>query len=131
MLEAGEDHDARVRQVRTQLGQRLQAVHDGHREIEQHDVRFEDLGGVDRLPAIGRGADDLEVVFDLQEQGEELAEVRRVVHDKYAVTLRVHRRTPCRMRTLRVGPSDPRGECPSRPTYPSVARYYRSGRVTS
>ena len=66
-------------------GQRLHAVHHRHREVQQHDVGLQALGHVDRLLAVGRRADDLEVVLGVEQQGQQLAQVGGVVDHEDAV----------------------------------------------
>ena len=65
--EAGDDqHPGRVGQL-AQSAQRLDAVHAGHLDVHQDDVGPQFLGAGDSLGAVGRLADDLDVVLDLQE----------------------------------------------------------------
>ena len=53
-----------------QVGQRVDAVAAGHDDVQQHDVRIERAGALDRLLGVRGLADDLEVVLGLEQQPE-------------------------------------------------------------
>ena len=61
-----------------------EAVHAGHRQIEQHEAWAEPPGLDDRLLAVGRLADDVEAVLP-EERGQRLARERVIVSDQDAL----------------------------------------------
>jgi signal transduction histidine kinase len=78
-----EDDDLRLRRRLTDLRQGREAVHAGHREVEEDDVGPEARREVDGLRSLVRVADDVEAV--LREQGlEGLSRQRMVVDDQDA-----------------------------------------------
>ena len=60
----------------------LDAVHAGHADVHQDHVRPQVVGALDRLGAVARLADDLEVVLGLQEEPEAGADEFLVVDDQ-------------------------------------------------
>ncbi len=79
---AGEDDDAGVGRGATYPGQCRKAVHDGHRNIKQYEVRAcsrNDVNSFDPVPCL---ADDHEVRLHLQQKAHEVAHTIRIVgHD--------------------------------------------------
>ncbi len=63
----GEDDDARRLWQRLDLPRRLQAVHAGHRQVHQHQVRAQPSGLFQRLVARKRAPGDLDVGLLRQE----------------------------------------------------------------
>ena len=59
-------------------------VQDGHDQVHQDDVRLERTGLVDRVAAVGRLADDLEVVVQSEEHAQPLTDDRVVVGEQDA-----------------------------------------------
>ena len=66
------------------MRQGRQAVHAGHRQIEQDEPRAEPAGLDDRLLAVGRLSDDVEAVLS-EERRERLARERVIVGDQDAL----------------------------------------------
>ena len=63
---------------------RLDAVEVRHHQIHDHDVRPELLGTLDGLAAVGRLADDLDVVVQLEEIAHPATDHRVVVDEEDA-----------------------------------------------
>ena len=78
VLVHGEEQHEELRVPLLQAQRRLDAVLRGHRDIEQDDVGLQALGQAQRLRAVARLADDLEVGVG-QEQGPEAGADHRVV----------------------------------------------------
>ena len=81
---SGQDHDFRVRRGFADSRQSGEAVHLGHRQIEQDDVGLEIVGEGDCLGTTARLADNVERVLR-EERRERLTSQRMVVHDEYAL----------------------------------------------
>ena len=78
--EAGEDDDLGLRDQAPDRGQRLEAVHHGHRQVEQHDVGLLEADALDAGQAVPGLADDLEPATG-EGQAQQLAQVVGVVDD--------------------------------------------------
>ena len=65
------------------MGQCAEAVHAGHRQVEQDETRAKLARLDDRLLAVGRLPDDVEPVLD-EERGQRLARERVVVRNEDA-----------------------------------------------
>ena len=78
--EAGEDDDLGLRDQATDRRQRLEAVHHGHRQVEQHDVGLLEADALDAGQAVAGLADDLEPATR-EGQAQQLAQVVGVVDD--------------------------------------------------
>src|SRR5829696_5143174 len=68
-----ERHDLHIRQFRENGSGGFQAVHDGHQEVHQDDVRLELPGHLQRLLAVRGFSDDLEVRVEGEEHPQALA----------------------------------------------------------
>jgi hypothetical protein len=70
-VERGEHEDAgrRVPARGDHLARGLDAVELGHADVHEHDVGLEPARGVDRLAAVGRLADDVEVLLGVVSNG--------------------------------------------------------------
>ena len=64
------------------LPRRLDPVHDRHPDVHDHDVRREAGRELDRLPAVGRPADDGQVILGVDQRRERGAEQLLVVDDQ-------------------------------------------------
>ena len=76
-----ENEDARVRRDLANLERRLETAEPRHRDVHEDDVGAERAADVDRLEAVGRLADDLDVLGRREERAEPLAQERVVVRD--------------------------------------------------
>ena len=65
-------------------GRAREAVHAGHRQVEQDESRAQPPGLDDRLLAVGRLADDVEAVL-LEQRGQSLAREWVIVSDQDAL----------------------------------------------
>src|SRR5215217_3060536 len=73
LKDAGERHDLHLRQLRADGSDGLYAVHDGHEEVHQDDVGLELPGHLQRLLAVLRFADHLELRVEGEEHPQALA----------------------------------------------------------
>jgi signal transduction histidine kinase len=80
----GQDDHFGLGRLLADAGERGEAVHPGHREIEEHEVGLEALRGVDRLLAAGSVAHDFEALLR-EEGGEGITRERMVVHEQDAL----------------------------------------------
>ena len=67
-----------------QLAQEGESVHARHFNVQHHDIRSELHDFVARHVGVGRGSDNLNVLFAAQFRGEHLPHDGRVVYDQYA-----------------------------------------------
>src|ERR671919_1010542 len=77
---SGRRLDCAARQLRC----RLDSIHVGHADVHQDDVGSQLAHAVDRLPAVGSLADDLEPGLRVEEQSEAGAHELLVVDDQHA-----------------------------------------------
>ena len=91
-------------------GQRLDAVHGGHRRVEKQQLGLVAMGEADRLVAVPTLADDLEQPGQLKPSADERSDLRRVVDEddrqpRATTGDTVHSRTvpTCRRLMLAVG----------------------------
>ena len=66
------------------VARRLDAVELGHADVHQHDGRVEARGLLDRLDAVARLGDDVDVGLAREQQAEAGADHRLVVGDEHA-----------------------------------------------
>jgi hypothetical protein len=90
---AGDDRDVTCARVCAQLSYRLPAVHDGHREVGDDDVRDEIAGLLETVSPVPGLGDD--VPFQLEDHGVQLARVRRVVDNESQAPRADMRTLPC------------------------------------
>ena len=87
----GEHDDLAARRCGSNLRQRLEPVHAGHRQVEKNEVGLEVAGALDRLGAVAGLADDGEPVL-LEQPDERRPRERVVVDDERATS---HPPQPC------------------------------------
>src|SRR6202021_4187165 len=82
-VERGEDEYSRhvAGPCGQNLARRRDTVGHGHADVHQDDVRREVRRELDRLPSVGRLADDFQVVLGVDQRRERGAEQRLVVDD--------------------------------------------------
>jgi hypothetical protein len=83
LSEAGEQHEPGVRMLAAQLRQSGDPVHHRHRDVEQHQVGARSSGDLDRLGAVLRATDDLEITVHLEQEAGELPDTVRVIGHDY------------------------------------------------
>jgi signal transduction histidine kinase len=83
-IRRGEDDDLRLRCAFADLWERGKAVHTGHREIEEHDVRLQRGGLGDGARAVLGLADDVESLLR-EERCQGVSSERMVVDDEHAL----------------------------------------------
>src|SRR3989304_3728810 len=81
--EARENYDFHLRTFFTDSAQNLKSIHPGHPDVKQHNIRLEGLRHTQRLEAICRFANDIDVRLPRQEHAEPFTEEGVVVGDEH------------------------------------------------